>query len=85
MDSSSGIVPSDESTGKAIIPISDDVGLNNLKESDIGRPVYVKVYRKWVPTNKQGKPVVFCCMLIDRQVQITILWVNYTVQKSQVV
>ena len=73
MDDSSITVPSDQSTGKAIVSVSDDIGLNNLKETDIGKPVYVKVYRKWVPTNKQGKPVVFCCMLIDQQVQITIL------------
>ncbi|PWA85527.1 hypothetical protein CTI12_AA147690 [Artemisia annua] len=44
MDDSSSVVPSDQSTGKAIVPISDDIGLNNLKETDTGKPVYVKVY-----------------------------------------
>ncbi|PWA61719.1 hypothetical protein CTI12_AA370850 [Artemisia annua] len=73
MEHSSSIVASGQPTGKAIVTHSDDIGLNNLKETDTGKAIYVKVYRKWIPTNKQGKPVVFCCMLIDGQVQITIL------------
>ena len=73
MEPSSGIVPSTHSTGKAIVTHSDDISLNDLKETDTGKAIYVKVYRKWTPTNKQGRPVVFCCMLIDRQVQIIIL------------
>lgn len=62
-----------KSKGKGIVTESQDTALNDLKESDTGKTIYVKVYRKWTPTNKQGKPVVFCCMLIDRQVQSTIL------------
>ena len=73
MEPSSSIVASAQSTGKAIVTHSEDISLNDLKETDTGKAIYVKVYRKWTPTNKQGRPVLFCCMLIDRQVQITIL------------
>ena len=73
MEPSSGIVASAQSTGKAVVTNSEDISLNDLKETDTGKAIYVKVYRKWTPTNKQGRPVLFCCMLIDRQVQIIIL------------
>ena len=73
MEPSSSIVPSAQSTEKAIVTHSDDISLNDLKETDVGKAIYVKVYRKWTPTNKQGRPVLFCCMLIDRHVQANIL------------
>ena len=73
MDHSSSIITSEQSTSKAIVTHLDDIALNNLKETDTRKAICVKVYRKWIPTNKQGKPVVFCCMLIDRQVRMTIL------------
>ena len=56
---SSSIVASAESRGKEVVAQSEDIGLANLKESDTSKAIYVKVYRKWTPTNKQGKPVLF--------------------------
>ena len=79
MEQASSSVPTAKSTGKAIVTKPEDTSLKDLKESDTGKAVYVKVYRKWTPTNKQGKPVLFCCMLIDRQVQSTFLSHNCTV------
>ena len=73
MEQTSSIVAAAKSTGKAIMTETEDICLNDLKESDTGKAIYVKIYRKWTPTNKQGKPVVFCCMLIDRRVQYLIL------------
>ncbi|PWA33157.1 DNA helicase Pif1-like protein [Artemisia annua] len=52
---------------QAIIAQSGDITLADIKESDAGKPLQVRVYRKWTPTNKQGKLVMFCCILIDRQ------------------
>ena len=69
MEQTSSIVPSSESKGKEIVTHSEEIALADLKESDTGKAIYVKVYRKWIPTNKQSKPVVFCCILIDKQVQ----------------
>lgn len=71
MEQESSIVPSDK--GKQIVTEPEEVNLGSLKESDIGKILHVKVYRKWTPTNQQGKPVVFCCMLLDKQVQHVIL------------
>ena len=72
MEPSSSIVPLAESKGKTVVAETDDIGLKNLTESDTGKPIYVRVYRKWTPTNKQGRPIMFCCMLIDRKVLLTI-------------
>ena len=68
MEHSTTTKESPESKGKSIVTQPDDIALNNLKESDIGKPICVKVYQKWTPTNKQGRPVIFCFMLIDQQV-----------------
>ena len=72
MEPSSSIVPLTEPIGKAIVTKADDIGIKNLKESDTGKSIYVRVYRKWTPTNKLGRPIMFCCMLIDRKVLLTI-------------
>ena len=69
MDEVSSIVVSAEPTGKEIVVASDDITVASLTTSDTNKTIYVKVYRKWTITNKNGKPVLFCCMLIDRQVQ----------------
>ena len=45
MEHSSSIVASGESIGKTIVTQSDNIGLKNLKESDTGKAIYVKVYR----------------------------------------
>lgn len=68
MEQTSSIVPSSDSKGKEIVAQSEEVSLANIKQSDTGKVVHVRVYRKWTPTNRQARPVVFCCMLIDRQV-----------------
>ncbi|PWA87802.1 hypothetical protein CTI12_AA126660 [Artemisia annua] len=67
LKSTSSIVPSSSSKGKEIVAQSEEASLAALKETDHGKVIHVKVYRKWIPTNKQGKPVVFCVMLIDKQ------------------
>ncbi|PWA87664.1 hypothetical protein CTI12_AA127570 [Artemisia annua] len=56
MEQSSSIVPSSDSKGKEVVTHSEEIALANLKESDTGKAIYVKVYRKWAPTNKQSKP-----------------------------
>ena len=72
MDQTSSIVPSSDAKGKEIVTHSEEISLADLKETDHDKVIYAKVYRKWTPTNRQGKPVVFCVMLIDKQVQNTI-------------
>ena len=62
------IVETSKSKGKEVIAHVEDIALANLKATDTDKAIYVRVYRKWTPTNRQGRPVVFCCMLIDRQV-----------------
>ncbi|PWA57440.1 hypothetical protein CTI12_AA407610 [Artemisia annua] len=57
----------EQDTGKAIVAQLQDITLATINESDAGKPLHVRVYRKWTPTNKQGKPVMFCCILIDHQ------------------
>ncbi|PWA60222.1 hypothetical protein CTI12_AA381250 [Artemisia annua] len=69
MEQTSSIVPSSNSTGKEIVAHSQEITLANLKESDTGKVICARVYRKWTPTNRQGKPVLFCIMLIDKEVQ----------------
>ena len=68
MDQSSSTVPLTESKGKELVTQTDDISLASLKATDTDKAIYVKVYRKWTVTNKNARPVIFCCMLIDRQV-----------------
>ncbi|PWA58231.1 hypothetical protein CTI12_AA402020 [Artemisia annua] len=68
MDESCSIVVSAEPKGKEVVADSEDTKLATLTVSDTGKSIYVKAYRKWTIANKNGKPVMFCCMLIDRQV-----------------
>lgn len=68
MEQVSSIVTSSESTGKEIITHPEDISLATIKATDTDKAIYVKAYRKWTPTNRLGKPVLFCCLLIDRQV-----------------
>ncbi|PWA99913.1 hypothetical protein CTI12_AA000430 [Artemisia annua] len=68
MEPGSSIVKSCESTGKEIITSSEDISLATIKATDTDKALCVRAYRKWTPTNKNGKPVLFCCPLIDRQV-----------------
>ena len=84
MDQTSSIVPSSTSKGKEIVTRSEETSLNDLKETAHGQVIYVKVYRKWTPTNKQGQPVLFCVLLIDKQVQNTIPIFNLTVTLSYI-
>ena len=84
MEQTSSIVPSSTSKGKEIVTHSEETSLNDLKETAHGQVIYVKVYRKWTPTNKQGKPVLFCVLLIDKQVQNTIPIFNLTVTLSYI-
>ncbi|PWA49024.1 hypothetical protein CTI12_AA485540 [Artemisia annua] len=67
MDEGSSIVDSSKATGKEIMVQPENVSLADLTEADIGKTLYVKTYRKWKITNKHGKPVMFCCMLLDKQ------------------
>ena len=69
MDEVSSIVVSAEPTTKEIVADSEDISVASLTTSDTNKTIYVKAYRKWTISNKNGKPVLFCCMLIDRQVQ----------------
>lgn len=69
MEQTPRIVSSSDSTGKEIVAHSQEITLANLKESDTNKAIYARVYRKWTPTNRQGKPVLFCIMLIDKEVQ----------------
>lgn len=84
MDQSSSIVTSSTSTGKQVVTASQDISLANIKESDTDKGICVKVYRKWTPTNKQGKPVLFCCVLIDQQVYTTILSSNNRISHTYI-
>ena len=68
MEPGSSIVKSCESTGKQIVTSSEDISLATIKATDTDKAIYVRAYRKWTPTNKHGKQVLFCCLLIDRQV-----------------
>ncbi|PWA75064.1 hypothetical protein CTI12_AA244130 [Artemisia annua] len=68
MEETSSIVASAESKGKEIVTQLEEVTLANINETDIGKAICVKVYRKWTPTNRQAKPVICCFMLIDRHV-----------------
>ena len=68
IEQTSSIVLSSDSKGKEIVTYSEEISLVDLKESDIGKAIYAKVYRKWTPANKQVKPVLFCLMLINKQV-----------------
>ena len=68
MEQVSSIVKSSESMGKEIITHAEDNSLAMIKATDTDKAIYVKAYRKWTPTNRLGKPVLFCCLLIDRQV-----------------
>ena len=73
MDRDSSIVESSKDAGKEIMVLPENVSLADLKESDIGKTLYVKAYRKWTVTNKHGKPVMFYCMLVDKKVQSSTL------------
>ncbi|PWA98868.1 helitron helicase-like domain-containing protein [Artemisia annua] len=68
MDEGSSIVVSAEPKGKEVVADSQDISLATLTVSDTDKSIYVKAYRKWTIANKNGKPIMFCCMLIDRQV-----------------
>ena len=68
MDEASSIVASAEPKGKEIVVDSEDVSLATLTVSDTDKSIYVKAYRKWTVANKNGKPLMFHCMFIDRQV-----------------
>ncbi|PWA87019.1 hypothetical protein CTI12_AA136210 [Artemisia annua] len=70
MEGSSSIVPIAESKGKEIITQQQSIGLADLKTTDTDKTIYVRAYRKWTPINRQGKPALFCCMLIDAQIDI---------------
>ena len=73
MDEGSSTVVSTKPTGKEINTDTETASLATLTESDIGKSIYVKAYRKWTVTNKNGKPIMFCSMLLDRQVPSLIL------------
>jgi hypothetical protein len=73
MDKDSTIVESSKATGKEIMAQPENVSLANLTACDVDKTFYVKAYRKWTVTNKHGRPVMFCCMLLDKQVQSSIL------------
>ena len=73
MDKDSSIVESSKDAGKEIMVLPENVSLADLKESDIGKTLYVKAYRKWTVTNKHGKPVMFYCMLVDKKVHSSTL------------
>ena len=73
MAEGSSNVTSAESTGKEVTTKMENVSVADLTPSDIGKTIYVKAYRKWTITNKQGKPIMFCCMFIDHQVLSPIL------------
>lgn len=66
MDQSDTIVEATDSRGKQIVTQAEDIHLANLKATDTGKTIYMKVYQKWTPTNRLGKPILFCCMLIER-------------------
>ena len=66
MEQTSSIVPSSHSTGKEIVTQAEAITLDNLKESDIGKAICVKVYRKWTVLNKASIPVMHCCILLDK-------------------
>ena len=68
MEENSSIVPLPKSAGKELMTQSEDVSLSMLKASDIDKAINVKAYRKWTVANKEGRPVLFCCMLLDKQV-----------------
>lgn len=73
MDENSTIVESSKATGKEIMAQPEIVSLADLTACDIDKTLYVKAYRKWTVTNKHGRPVMFCCMLLDKQVESSIL------------
>ena len=68
MEQSPSTVPLPKSTGKEIVTQAEHISVANLKPSDTDKALYLKVYRKWTPTNKNGRPMLLCCILIDEQV-----------------
>ena len=73
MEQVSSTLPPSGSKGKEIAAESQEITLAGITQSDSGKAIHVRVYRKWMPTNRQGRPVLFCCILTDQQVTKTIL------------
>ena len=73
MEENSSTVPLPKSTCKELMTESEDVNLSMLKASDIDKAINVKAYRKWTVANKNGRPTMFCCMLIDKQVRYPVI------------
>ncbi|PWA71336.1 hypothetical protein CTI12_AA281810 [Artemisia annua] len=62
MEEGSSIAASTKATGKEIIAHTGTTSLTTITTSDTDKTLYVKAYRKWTVTNKNGKPVMFCCI-----------------------
>ena len=60
-----------KSAGKKPVEDLQVVGIANLKPSDIGKAVRVKVYRKWIVTSTRGaRQANLSLILLDQQVML---------------
>ena len=63
--------------GKEIMVEQEDVDIMNLKTQDLGKPLDLKVYRKWVSKNiPDPTPTGICFMLLDKKVRMTAVFAH---------
>ena len=57
--------------GKQILVEEESIDVMNLRPSDFGKPLDLKVYRKWISKNiPDPTPTGICFMLLDKKVQL---------------
>ena len=57
--------------GKQIVVEEEDIDVMNLSPSDFGKPLDLKVYRKWISKNiPDPTPTGICFMLLDKKVHL---------------
>ncbi|PWA35704.1 nucleic acid-binding, OB-fold protein [Artemisia annua] len=54
--------------GKQVVVEQEEIDIMNLKPSDLGKPLDLKVYRKWISKNiPDPSPTGICFMLLDKK------------------
>ena len=57
--------------GKQVMVEPQNVDLMNLKPEDLGKPIELKVYRKWLSINiPDPSPTGRCFILLDKKVHV---------------
>ena len=57
--------------GKQILVEEESIDVMNLRPSDFGKPLDLKVYRKWISKNiPDPTPTGICFMLLDKKVHL---------------